>query len=502
MLQGHFSRLQTDGEAIGTNPKAISTLLKISAEEPGDAGPKMRYGYHASALSLRAFESVVEKGLIPGGQNDGDWVVRDSVHMCPLHPTHNDAIGIWGFNRPVKDRNKYDGPATQAIFVVDLLMLQEEYDVGIYQARSSNYLIPSVVPWNCVCKVLNARGTTVDMWHTRVQYGLMDASIDAQRLLSERQKKRTRTADPDFREKRQEMDREEFVNMSSNSASAQKPNLRDRQQHQVQNRLLQRIRLRKEIHTNHQYHMYKGPPPPPKNAPASSSSSGAQFGVPSAPKPPPPMHVKGTDVTRARPLGETIGTTWSGCYGELLSELSDVQTDFDKILPQRSSRLSIFSNQDAYNIPDGHPSSAVWPMKENNTKNCFAITSSFTWKAKGPTIKEAQRNLYLSLDGPLAITLSKKLSGYIGPSIEAYDIAKSFDYLLGHTLDHEYELLDVVRRELENRIAKMTNEQLMFEGAAWFGWHTERWENPIHFIPTAVFNSQRHQYVLRPDHVG
>eukprot|EP00971_Amphidinium_carterae_P118946 2356630-Amphidinium_carterae.1 len=126
--------------------------------------------------------------------------------MCPLHPTHNDAIGIWGLNRPAKERNRYDGPTTQVIFVVDLLLLQEEYDVGIYQARSGNYLIPSVVPWNCVCKVINSRGTIVDMWHSRVLYGQMDASIDAERLRSERQKKRTKTADPEFKKKRSEMD--------------------------------------------------------------------------------------------------------------------------------------------------------------------------------------------------------------------------------------------------------------------------------------------------------
>eukprot|EP00971_Amphidinium_carterae_P340049 6478203-Amphidinium_carterae.1 len=74
-------------------------------------------------------------------------------------------------------------------------------------------------------------------------------------------------------------------------------------------------------------------------------------------------------------------------------------------MPQRASRLSIFSDQDAYNIPEKHPSALLWPRKANNTKNCFAITSSFDWKARGPTIKDAQRNLYLSLDGPLTVTL-------------------------------------------------------------------------------------------------
>eukprot|EP00971_Amphidinium_carterae_P102820 2035222-Amphidinium_carterae.3 len=55
------------------------------------------------------------------------------------------------------------------------------------------------------------------------------------------------------------------------------------------------------------------PPPPPKGAAASSSSSGAQFGFDSVPKKAPPMHVKGVKTTRTKPLGETIGTTWSGC---------------------------------------------------------------------------------------------------------------------------------------------------------------------------------------------
>eukprot|EP00971_Amphidinium_carterae_P268298 5323085-Amphidinium_carterae.1 len=36
-------------------------------------------------------------------------------------------------------------------------------------------------------------------------------------------KKRTRTADPEFKERRTEMDREEFANLFSNSASTQKP---------------------------------------------------------------------------------------------------------------------------------------------------------------------------------------------------------------------------------------------------------------------------------------
>eukprot|EP00971_Amphidinium_carterae_P050058 986509-Amphidinium_carterae.1 len=225
---------------------------------------------------------------------------------------------------------------------------------------------------------------------------------------------------------------------------------------------------------------YTGPPPPPpKGEAASSSTSGAQFGAPSPPKPPPPMHVKGSVVTTTRPLSETIGVTWSGYYGDLLSDSTDVQTDFNKLLPERASRLSMFNNQDGYHIPEGHPSSAVWPRKENTTKNCFAITSSFDWKAKGPTIEDAQKYLYLALDGPLTVTLpdgeiyqvpitgtSDRLSGFIGPSLDAFDIARSFDFLLGHMLDHEHGLIRIVRQELEDKIARMTNEQLLREGAA------------------------------------
>eukprot|EP00971_Amphidinium_carterae_P187383 3719090-Amphidinium_carterae.1 len=103
----------------------------------------------------------------------------------------------------------------------------------------------------------------------------------------------------------------------------------------------------------------KGPPQtaPPKGEAASSSSSGVQFGVPPIHKAP-PMHMKGTALTTTRPLAETIGVTWSGCYGDLLSDSTDVQSDFNKILPERASRLSIFSDQDGYHIPEGHPSSA------------------------------------------------------------------------------------------------------------------------------------------------
>eukprot|EP00971_Amphidinium_carterae_P077076 1522587-Amphidinium_carterae.1 len=96
-------------------------------------------------------------------------------------------------------------------------------------------------------------------------------------------------------------------------------------------------------------------PPPPQGA---ASGSGGQFGTTETPKPPPPMRVKGTERTVTRPLSEAASSTWSGYYGDLLSGSTDVQTDFNKILPERASRLSVFTNQDGYHIPEGHPSSA------------------------------------------------------------------------------------------------------------------------------------------------
>eukprot|EP00971_Amphidinium_carterae_P164773 3266709-Amphidinium_carterae.1 len=37
----------------------------------------------------------------------------------------------------------------------------------------------------------------------------------------------------------------------------------------------------------------------------------------------------------------------------------------------------------------------------------------------------------------------------------------------------------------------------MKEGAAWFGWNSDRREAPINFIPTTLFNNPIHEYVLR-----
>eukprot|EP00971_Amphidinium_carterae_P329380 6461784-Amphidinium_carterae.1 len=344
----------------------------------------------------------------------------------------------------------------------------------------------------------------------------MDASIDAERLRSEREKKRTKTADTEFKKKRSEMDSDEFANMFSNAAGSQNPTPKPKPAPVG-------AKPPPPKGPPPQGETYiapkpKGPPPgapggppppPPKGEASSSSTSGVQFGV-TPPKGLPPMRMRGADVAITRPLSETIGVTWSGYYGDHFSDSTDVQTDFDKLLPERASRLSIFSNQDGYHIPEGHPSSALWPRKENTTKNCFAITSSFDWKAKGPKIEEAQKYLYLSLDGPLRVTLPNgevyqvpitgtpdKLSGYIGPSIEAFDIARSFDFLLGHMLEHEHGLIKVVRKELEEKIANMTNEQLLREGAAWFGWHSDRREAPINFIPTKMFNNPIHEYLQR-----
>eukprot|EP00971_Amphidinium_carterae_P035965 707031-Amphidinium_carterae.1 len=110
------------------------------------------------------------------------------------------------------------------------------------------------------------------------------------------------------------MDREEFANMFSNSASTQRPKAAPPAPKPPPP---SKSPPQGDTYTSPKP---KGPPPsmPPKGEAASSSTSGAQFGVPPAPKAPPPMHMRGTEVTTTRPLAETIGVTWSGYYGDLL----------------------------------------------------------------------------------------------------------------------------------------------------------------------------------------
>eukprot|EP00971_Amphidinium_carterae_P096610 1912139-Amphidinium_carterae.1 len=191
----------------------------------------------------------------------------------------------------------------------------------------------------------------------------MDASIDAGRLRSEREKKRTKTADPEFKKKRSEMESDEFANMFSNAAGSQRPTPKPKPAPGGP----KPPPPKGPPPTGETYTAPKPkgpppgapggpPPPPPKGEAASSSSSGVQFGAPPT-KGSPPMRMRGADVTVTRPLSETIGVTWSGYYGDLLSDSTDVQTDFNKLLPERASRLSIFSNQDGYHIPERHPSS-------------------------------------------------------------------------------------------------------------------------------------------------
>eukprot|EP00971_Amphidinium_carterae_P281680 5591911-Amphidinium_carterae.8 len=83
MLQGHLSRIGWDGQAEGTDPDEISTEIKLVAETPGDTEPKMRYGYHALAITLTDLNIIMLQGLVPGGNAAGDTSVRDAVHLCP-----------------------------------------------------------------------------------------------------------------------------------------------------------------------------------------------------------------------------------------------------------------------------------------------------------------------------------------------------------------------------------------------------------------------------------
>eukprot|EP00971_Amphidinium_carterae_P248957 4941846-Amphidinium_carterae.1 len=70
----------------------------------------MRYGYHATAISERNLYSIIKDGLVPGGGSAGGRAVRDAVHLCPLHLSHEDAVGIWAVDKADKaDKKSWDG---------------------------------------------------------------------------------------------------------------------------------------------------------------------------------------------------------------------------------------------------------------------------------------------------------------------------------------------------------------------------------------------------------
>eukprot|EP00971_Amphidinium_carterae_P124203 2460520-Amphidinium_carterae.1 len=143
-----------------------------------------------------------DNGLVPSVNAEGRST-GGAVHMCSLHPTHNDAVGIWKLDRaPRHSCGTGDAAACKVILGIHLLMLQEEYDVKIHQARVGNFLVASVIPWNCIFQLMTARGKVISGWTQSKSYGRMYASMDAKRLVRERQKKMTTPADTkEFSEK-------------------------------------------------------------------------------------------------------------------------------------------------------------------------------------------------------------------------------------------------------------------------------------------------------------
>eukprot|EP00971_Amphidinium_carterae_P213129 4230053-Amphidinium_carterae.3 len=149
----------------------------------------------------------------------------------------NDAIGIWALDRAPK-KNKgtytYNDFTTKVIFAVDLLMLQEEYDVKIRQARSGNFLIAGIIPWSCICMIMNARGAQIIGWSSETTSGRLEAAMTEERLAEERRKKRARpSSDPSFEEKTANFDSDEMDGVkrcatgSASSAEAEAPSAED-----------------------------------------------------------------------------------------------------------------------------------------------------------------------------------------------------------------------------------------------------------------------------------
>eukprot|EP00971_Amphidinium_carterae_P301961 5999140-Amphidinium_carterae.3 len=161
----------------------------------------------------------------------------------------------------------------------------------------------------------------------------------------------------------------------------------------------------------------------------------------------------------------------------------------------------MFSDQQVYHVPDGHPSKLLWPKKENTTKNCFATAAPFKYKQKGATVGEAHKTLLRSMDGPVVVTMedgevynlpimggSDRLSGMMSPSMEAFDLKRAFDFVLGHMIDHELTLLEEVKQRLENAMDQMDTKKVLTEGAVFYGLTERSSARPTSCVPPGLHN--------------
>eukprot|EP00971_Amphidinium_carterae_P262942 5216385-Amphidinium_carterae.1 len=62
-----------------------------------------------------------------------------------------------------------------------------------------------------------------------------------------------------------------------------------------------------------------------------------------------------------------------------------------------------------------------------------------------------------------------RLSGILTPTMDAFDLKKAFDFVLGHMIDHEQTLLEDVKHKLENAIDNMETKALLKEGTVFYG---------------------------------
>eukprot|EP00971_Amphidinium_carterae_P003206 63073-Amphidinium_carterae.3 len=119
-----------------------------------------------------------------------------------------------------------------------------------------------------------------------------------------------------------------------------------------------------------------------------------------------PYFVAGMWKTKMKAISQTHIVPWDITMSYIFSDFTDVQSHMQRYLPPHSHRLHSYTNQEAYTVPEKHPSTYIWPRKMslNTTKNCFALAASFEFKQRGSTVKVALKKFLESLFGARAGT--------------------------------------------------------------------------------------------------
>eukprot|EP00971_Amphidinium_carterae_P119338 2363761-Amphidinium_carterae.1 len=99
---------------------------------------------------------------------------------------------------------------------------------------------------------------------------------------------------------------------------------------------------------------------------------------------------------------------------------------------------------------------------------------------------------------------AERLSGILTPTMDAFDLKKTFDCVLGHMIEHEQALLEEVKYKayykLENAVDSMETKQLLQEGAVFYGvTESPTSSTPIYFVPPSVYNSSTYSPITQDD---